>query len=162
MDKLRREAWRWGVMDISREDAEGMSDRAVFRASVLDNINRTIKDITGAAMTDAEAKRIIPTQPNLEVSGPEFTALLDEVEGKVADFRDRRLYMLSRGLIGDAHDFRSEGAPISLQAFLDRKNARGKALAQQLRAQNPDASDEQIREAVFQQLDAELQSGADW
>ena len=161
-DWARTKAWKLDFLDIDQETAGKMSDRAVFRASALDNINRVIKEITGAQMNKDEAARIIPTQPNLDVSGPVFHALLENVQGQIEDYRDRRVYLLNTGQIDVGHDFDRNGTPMSVEAFKRKHNRRGDQIAESLREDNPNASPAAIDEAVLAQLEAERGQGVRW
>jgi hypothetical protein len=62
-------------MDPARQERYGRIVEA--RQAVLDNLNRTIKDITGAAMTNAEAERIKATVPNVQDDPIAFQRKLD-------------------------------------------------------------------------------------
>lgn len=66
--------------DLDPEQAEYLTQVTQLRADVLDNLNFTIKEITGAAMTEAEAKRIGGTLPNVNDSPTMFAAKLDAAQ----------------------------------------------------------------------------------
>ena len=160
-DWFARQGSKLGLTQLSPEEARGMSDRAVFRRTVFDNINRTIKDITGAAMTQAEAERIIPTQPNLDMTEPEFRSVLEDARSALEDGRDRRLYLLRRGAITEDADI-TKGAPLSIEAFRSKRNRRGDQIAASIKEDNPKISTEALRDAVLDQLDSELAAGVPW
>ena len=49
---------------IGKEDRKTLEEFSSYKASSIDNLNRYIKDITGAQMSDGEAKRILRGVPN--------------------------------------------------------------------------------------------------
>lgn len=161
-DWWNRQGSKLGLFGLTPEEARGMSDRAVFRANVYDNINRTIKEITGAQMNKDEAARIIPTQPNLDGTEQEFRAVLANVRSGLEDARDRTAYLLARGSISDEHDFNRDGTPLSIQAFRTKRNRRGDQIAASMREDRPDMSESELVRAVVDQLENELASGVPW
>jgi len=160
-DWMARKGVNLGLVDLSPEEKKGMSDRAVFRRTVFDNINRTIKDITGAAMTQAEAERIIPTQPNLDMTEDEFRAVLENARSSLEDGRDRRMYLLNRGALADDANI-TNGAPLSIEAFRAKRNRRGDQIAASLKEDNPGISERELDIKVISQLESELASGVPW
>ena len=62
--------------DLDTEQTEYLADSAAFRQVVLRNVNRTIQEITGAAMGEEEAKRIRMEVPDVSASPTEFRAQL--------------------------------------------------------------------------------------
>ena len=68
---------RLGI-ELSAEDRENLQDFPKFKRTTLANVNRYIKDITGAAMQEAEAKRIQAALPGMDDSPTEFRAKLND------------------------------------------------------------------------------------
>ena len=167
-DKVIRELWKVGLLgDVSEERAMKMGNRTVFRASVFDNVNRTIQEITGAQMNAEEAKRIIPTQPNMEMTDTEFEMMMDSVEAKLTSYRDRRTYLLNAGIISEEYDFDVElkaerKSVMSIERFEELKEARGDQIEQRLKGELPDASPQEIMMKVHEELDREMSIGVRW
>lgn len=67
-----------GLDFLGLDDAERgeLADSTRFRQNILRNINRTIKEVTGAQMGEAEAKRIRAEMPDVDASPAEFQAKL--------------------------------------------------------------------------------------
>jgi hypothetical protein len=165
-DNARRLLHKLNVWEMDAGTAKGMSARTAFIARTLDNLNRTIKEITGAQMNKDEAKRIIPTQANPNMSGPEFVTMLDVAEDLITAGRDRRLYLLKRGIIGPTHDFKdkADGVPAGwdIDTFEAKREARAQALIGEYEAQFPDEDERGITQRVSDQLERELQAGVPW
>lgn len=85
-------------IDMSDEDKQYLGDFEGYRSSVLDNLNRHIKDITGASMSVQEAGRITRSMPN-ESDGPTaFKSKMDRVMRDLGRVQARAYYTLARGL----------------------------------------------------------------
>ena len=166
-DAIRRQMWKLGYRGGDEETMQDMSDRTVFRATVLDNVNRTIQEITGAQMNAEEAKRIIPTQPNLSMSGPEFKSMIELVEARLQDHTDRRQYLLNNGIIDDSYNVLEEeergNKPImSIDSFRFKKEKAGKRIRKKIAKENPGLSSDQIDMMTFDELDREHDTGVKW
>lgn len=93
-----------GLGDVTPEERDLMEKYTIYRRGGLDNINRTIKDMTGAQMSIQEAKRIRATMPDpgegiWPTQGP--TEFLSIMKGAVRDLRAaqaRYAYALRNGL----------------------------------------------------------------
>jgi hypothetical protein len=81
-----------------------LGEYSAFRQNAVDNLNRTIKEITGAAMAESEAQRIIAGLPNAGTgvfdgdSPTEFQAKLDNSMKQVKLVEARAVYMKKNGL----------------------------------------------------------------
>lgn len=84
---------RLGV-ELSTEERESLQDFTKFKRTTLANVNRYIKDITGAAMSEAEARRIQAALPGMDDSPSEFQAKLndtvDELTGALEAYEAAR------------------------------------------------------------------------
>ena len=100
----------------------------VYRQSALQNLNQTIKDLTGAAMGVQEAERIIAASPNAGTSvfdgdaPTTFQAKLDNQIKQVHYALARKQYSINKGL-------RWESIPLERMPIL--VNERGKEIARQ-------------------------------
>lgn len=122
-----------------------------FKQSAQENINLYIKEITGAQMSEAEAKRLSKATPDPNKDSPtEFKAKLDNsiVTGKRATARLR--YLRSKGFAGKPW----EVMPLDgIDAVIDQ---RGAEIEQQLKQQNPQADPQALQGAVKKQLSQEF------
>lgn len=81
-----------------------LGEYSAFRQNAVDNLNRTIKEITGAAMAESEAQRIIAGLPNAGTgvfdgdSPTEFQAKLENSVKQVKLVEARAVYMKKNGL----------------------------------------------------------------
>lgn len=96
-----------GLGQVSPEDRALMEDYTIYQSTGLDNINRTIKDMTGAQMSAAEAKRIRAAAPDpgegvWPKQGPtKFVAQVKRVNRDLRAAQARYAYALNRGLPTD-------------------------------------------------------------
>ena len=111
--------------EAERNNLQGF---VVYRQSALQNLNQTIKDLTGAAMGVQEAERIIAASPNAGTSvfdgdaPTTFQSKLDNQIKQVQYALARKQYSLNKGL-------RWESIPLERMPALI--NERGKEIAKQ-------------------------------
>jgi len=111
--------------EAERNNLQGF---VVYRQSALQNLNQTIKDLTGAAMGVQEAERIIAASPNAGTSvfdgdaPTTFQTKLDNQIKQVQYALARKQYSLNKGL-------RWESIPLERMPALI--NERGKEIAKQ-------------------------------
>lgn len=136
--------------NLTPEQLAQHSEFSGFRRNVTDNLNRYIKEITGAAMGVEEAKRIISSMPN-ENDGPtQFIAKLKATE-RAAELAVARARVLRRdGFNGQPWDNNPETAAraIPLERMKSMIIEDSKRVYQQIRQQFPQAEDNQIKGAV--------------
>ena len=116
----------------------------------MDNLNRYIKEITGAAMGVEEAKRIISAQPNMDDGPTAFMAKITATQ-RAAELAVARTRLLRRdGFNGRPWDGNPETAAQVLP--LDRMKSiileDSKRTFQQIRQQFPNGDEGQISGAV--------------
>lgn len=132
------------------EQRQQLSDFAVYRQDAFENINSYIKEVTGAAMTDSEAKRILKGMPNpgdglFDGDGPtEFKAKLDNA------IRQSEL------AVARYNAFRDKGFTIPLSKMPGIIQERTDALLKQMKAANPGASSEELKPLVRSRLKREF------
>lgn len=97
MDKL-------GI-DLNEEDRKFLADMTAARGDILENLNFTIKAITGAAMTEAEAKRIGETLPGITDGPVVFQAKLERAIEAQRMAVARYNYWRSKGMGGKPWEF---------------------------------------------------------
>lgn len=71
-----RDKTGFDMLALDDNDKEYLSDATVFRQNILRNVNRTIQEITGAAMGEQEAARIRAEVPDVNASPTVFRAQL--------------------------------------------------------------------------------------
>lgn len=142
-----------GGQNLSPREQGQLREYTVARAAALENLNQTIKDITGAAMSDGEAQRITATMPNPGTglfdgdSPTEFRAKLDRATQSVRDAIIRYNWARSRGL--DAFSIPLDEVPALV-------NRRGAEIEQAIRQANPGLNDAAVRQQTRTQLRTEL------
>ena len=68
-----------GGMGLGEAETQELSDYVSWRASTMRSVNQYISDMTGTAMGEKEAARLMATIPNLDASPIEFNALINNV-----------------------------------------------------------------------------------
>ena len=101
--QLKASATAWGDwlgMNLSPESRKYLQDYTAFTTGAIDNINRYIKEITGAQMSELEADRLRKGMPDPERDGPEqFKSKLDAVLANLDRAEKRYETLLSSGSI---------------------------------------------------------------
>ena len=93
-----------GAGAVSPEDTKHLRDYAKFRRDAFSHMNRYIKDITGAQMSEFEAKRLrkaIPDPGDTLFGGDDpitFKAKLDSAMREIAKAKARYTYYLNKGI----------------------------------------------------------------
>ena len=140
---------------LSPDQEKGLSEFTTFRRDSVSNLNRTIKDITGAAMSIPEAERITKEVPNAGTGvfdGDSPTAFKAKLAGVSRDLRHAMLrynYARARGL-----DPLKSGIDLKDVPALVEK--RGAEIEREVRAQNPGITDEAARAQVRALLSGEF------
>lgn len=136
---------------LPEDERNNLQGFVVYRQSALQNLNQTIKDLTGAAMGVQEAERIIAASPNAGTSvfdgdaPTTFKAKLDNQIKQVHYALARKQYSLNKGL-------RWESIPLERMPILI--NERGKEIAKQYNL-NPEKNPADMN-TVQRQLAAEF------
>jgi len=121
-----------------------------YKQNAVQNLNLTIKDLTGAAMGEAEAKRIISTLPNAG-SGVFDGDSPTEFQSKLNNALTQTKYSLARKNYALKNGFKWEN--IQLDKMPEIIQSRGKQIEQQYKL-NP--SDPATKQIVLRQLAAEF------
>lgn len=135
---------------LTPEQIQQHAQYTAFRRDTVDNLNRYIKEITGAAMGVEEAKRIISAQPNMDDGPTAFIAKIKATQ-RAAELAVARARLLRRdGFNGRPWD----GNPETAAQVLPLERMKGiiledsKRTYQQIRQQFPDGDEGQISGAV--------------
>jgi hypothetical protein len=103
---------------LTDEQAQYLVDVTTARGDILENLNFTIKQITGAAMTESEAKRIGATLPNINDSPRMFQAKLDRALERTRASIARYNMWRNQGLDGRPEDL---GTLSDIQSQMDKR-----------------------------------------
>jgi hypothetical protein len=138
---------------VRPEDRAQLEAFSAYRSDALDTMNNYIKAITGAAMTDAEAKRILGALPAVgegifDGDGPTaFKAKLDAAFDKTAAAIARYNYARQNG---------KDWQMIGIEQMKSVVRQRGAQLEQQLRSANPGTDKATLQSEVTKQLKREF------
>lgn len=106
-------------LEISKDERSNLKDFSTFKRRAADNLNRTIKDITGAAMSIPEAKRITRSAPNpgtgiFDGDSPTvFKSKLDDTLETLKAANRRMIDLRKKGFTGDISEDIAERFPLS-------------------------------------------------
>ena len=157
---------RWANTFANLKDKAGIQLDAATRAQLEDfsayrrdasaNLNQTIKDITGATVSEQEAPRLMSQIPNagaglFDGDGPtEFQAKVKGTKDSIKSAIARAEYARKNGLT------KQQQFAIPLASMPQMIDERGNEYRDQLERANPEASDEQINEMVKARLRQEF------
>lgn len=123
--------------DVSEDERRQLADYSAFRRDAYDNINRYIKEITGAQMSEAEANRLRKGVPDPERDSPtEFASKWASVQKSLRLAAARYVYALKNGL--------DPTRDVSLGEMPSIINRRGAEIEAAVRRENPGGSDSEI------------------
>jgi hypothetical protein len=145
-------------VDLSGEDQKSLREFSQWKRQSLENLNQYVKEITGAAMTDAEAGRIRAALPDPGQnfwdgdSPTEFKSKLDDVTRQIKMAEARFVYIKRNGMS-------IEGVP--LERMPQIMNARGAAMERELRQKNPKMDTKTVQNTVKRALAQEFGLASD-
>ena len=138
-------------VDLNPNDKTFLTAFSSYKRNAVNAMNEYIKSITGAAMSEAEAQRIIRGMPNpgqgmLDGDSPtEFKSKLDDAMKQTKLALARYEYIKRNGIaLTDSNG--KEIVP--LERMPQIMNARGKALEEQIRKSNPNAAPNAVQSTV--------------
>lgn len=138
---------------LNPEDKAQLREYTTFRRRSFENLNRTLNELSGAAITPQEAERLKKMMPDpgegvFDGDSPtEFKAKMDDVVRQTT-------LALARYRYAKAHGLDQYG--IALSEVPDLIDKRGMEIEQRLRAQNPNAPEEVITFEVRERLSREF------
>jgi len=149
-------AWKEKLnLPVSKQEKTGLEEFSKYKRQSVDNVNREISRITGAAMGVEEAGRLMKGMPNpgsslFDGDSPtEFKTKLDSTTRDLRRALIRRNWALSQGM-----DPMKTGVQLSdVDAMID---TRGAEIETQLMQENPQADPSMIGAAVRDQLNREF------
>lgn len=134
---------------VSPTEQKQLRKYATFQLDVLDNLNRYIKEITGAQMSDGEAKRLMKGMPNMNDSPTVFKAKMDRIIEKTRLARVRYTYALRNGILPQ-----KVGAIDDMPRIIDRRALQIEA---GFKRRSPNITSEILRRRTMEQLRREFQ-----
>ncbi len=151
---------------VSPDQARELAEFARDRRRSIENLNLTIKDITGAAMSIPEAQRIMEQVPNPGTGvfdGDNFVTYRSKLNDAIDQTRlavARRSWLKKNNaqLLNQLAQRRMEGIEnlLPLDRMRDIMNERKNQIFQELRQRSPNASPQQLLPFVGQQLRQEF------
>ena len=142
-----------GLMPLDVGEKQRLTQFSQFKRNAIDAMNQYIKSVTGAAMTNAEAERILRGLPNTGTglfdgdSPTEFKAKLDDTMRQVRMAEARLVYIKRNGLnLGD----------VELDRMPTLMNQRGAEIEGLVRKSNPKMPDDAMKKLVRRNLAQEF------
>lgn len=138
-------------MDVSPQDKAFLAEFSAYKRNAINSLNEYIKQITGAAMSEQEAQRILKGMPNpgqgvFDGDSPtEFKSKMDDAIRVTKMALARSTYIKRNGI---ALSDKDGNAVISLDRMPSLMNERGKALEAQFKQAAPSATPAQIQGKV--------------
>ena len=115
-DKIETSLLGWqekAGMTLDPSQKKALADRATFFQKTFDSVNRAIRDMTGAQMSEGEADRLMRGMPNQDDAPTEFMAKMQSVIGQIKSYD--RLYRETMGQgIGPTGEAAPNSDPLGL------------------------------------------------
>lgn len=151
LEVTTRAGFAWDAMrdkfgDLNEAEQQELADFSVFKRRAFDNLNQTLREMSGAAISQQEFDRLTQALPNpgegiFDGDSPtQFKAKLDDVVWQLQLANARLLHLRSRG-IEAGEDF----GGISLTQMEQVIRERGYEIEDEVRAEMPDAGDDAIQ-----------------
>jgi hypothetical protein len=132
---------------LAPEKQKELAAYTSWRSSALDNMNRTIKDLTGSAMGVEEAARIMATLPNPDDSPSQFQRKLEDAKQQTRMALARLTYIKRNGL-------GMESVPLDRVPSLI--NDRGASVEQEIKKKFPSMTAKEVERMTKRQLAQEF------
>lgn len=149
---------------LTNKERQDLTEFSQYKRNAIDSLNQYIKSITGAAMTDAEAQRILKGLPNPGTglfdgdSPTEFKAKLDDAMKQTRMSVARLAYIKRNGMsLEDGQG----NAIVPLSRMPALINERGIEIERVLQDQDPNVKGDALKRAVRRQLSLEFGLAAD-
>jgi hypothetical protein len=151
-------------VNLNNKEKRDLEQFSAYKRNAINSLNEYIKSITGAAMTDAEAQRILKGLPNPGTgvfdgdSPTEFKAKMDDAIKRTKMAVARGAYLKRNGM--SLEDGKGN-AIVPLDSMPQIMNARGLEIEEQLKSANPRIEAGPLGRAVRRQLSQEFGLAAD-
>lgn len=130
----------WAGIELSPEQRSFVEDFTTAKASAMNYYTQVLSDLSGAAVTESEAKRASAWMPNVQADGPtEFKSKLDRLYRFNAMSLARKKYLLQKGIEFDFSAGNDGG--VRLDQMPDIINRRAAEIESQLTAEGRDEAD---------------------
>jgi hypothetical protein len=145
-------------VNLKVKEKKDLEEFSSYKRNAINSLNEYIKMITGAAMSEAEAQRILRGMPNpgqgiFDGDSPtEFKAKLDDAMKQTKMAVARLAYIKRKGM--SLEDGLGKG--LTLEGMPALINQRGQDIEGQLKASQPDVKGEALKRAVRRQLGVEF------
>lgn len=170
IDKRAGFAWN-SLMDstsmtrksLKPEQRAQLADYAAFRQEATENLNRYIKEITGAQMSEAEAARLTRAMPNPGTgifdgdSPTEFKAKMDNAVRMSQLAFARNSFLRKQGFQGNAEQAASQIPLHRMEGIIQQ---RAQSLLQETQQSNPGVPPAELMPLVRQRLRSDFGIGA--
>lgn len=137
--------------NLSQNDSKFLTDFSSYKRNAINTMNEYIKSITGAAMSEQEAQRILRGMPNpgqgmLDGDSPiEFKSKLDDAMKQSKMALARYEYIKRNGIALS----KADGSPVlDLERMPQIMNDRGKELEAQIKGSNSNLGNAQVTARV--------------
>lgn len=134
-------------VQLTQDEEQFLTDFTTFGRRTIENLNTTLNELSGAAVTPQEFKRIQQSMPSAKDSPTEFKAKLDDVTRQMKRSLARLNYIRKQGLKLEDVSLGEMGAII---------DNRGTELLRAVRKNRPNLPEDQAKQIVIQQLGNEF------
>jgi hypothetical protein len=126
---------------LTEEEKKFQERYTVFATRTIDNINMRLNELSGAAVSPAEAERLRASLPDAESDSPtQFMAKVKDIKKRLKLEAMKLSYARQRGL--------NALTDINLEDFEAIVQQRGRQIEQQIRMENPQAPDREVATMV--------------
>ena len=153
----------WVNLGVSERDRQLLADFSAFKRDALDNINRYIKEITGAQMSEKEADRLRQAAPDpgeglFDGDSPtQFQSNWGSSIKSLKISQARFMYLKNAGMTPQSIQAMASNDTLpSLQQIKSIMEQRDEELEQEIRNSDPSLTEEEIDRAVSQALKQEF------
>lgn len=153
--QLENQGLRWADranISLDQGQQKQLAQYTSWQRATLDNLSSTLNRLSGAAVSPSEYDRIASTLPNTDDSPTQFIQKIKDVRKKTMLAAMRAYHFQKNGITPDTVNF----SRLSLPQMQKMVNERGDTIAEAFKEQNPDASIQQVRDAVRAQLQSEF------
>ena len=154
---------RFVNLDVTPEEKKLLADYTDYRQDAMTNLNKSIKDTTGAQMSEKEVPRLKKQMPDpgqglFDGDSPtEFKRKLDSKIVLLKKANARYMFYLSQGLTAkQTTGLIKSNAAMGLDDIGKVIDSRGEQIAIEIKNANPEMAQDEIDNAVGQQLRQEF------
>ena len=133
---------------IPPESEADRSKYVTFQQSTLNNLNKYIQEMTGAAMSDGEAARLKAAMPNMNMDPTQFKTALNNVRSQSLLAIARYNYLRDTQFKGKAWDAKEVENHTSIDGMRKIIHDRRDQLLKDIRSEYPKANEADVQNAV--------------